>query len=171
MANTYALIQAQTLASTTTTITFSSIPTTYTDLVLKISARSAGATGLDNPNIKFNGDGSTSLYSITTLEGNGSTVTTGRNSSYSSITFNSEGTSYTSNTFALTELYIPSYNLTTNKPISSISTTENNATASYLDAQANLYAGTSGITSIALTGTSGGFVSGSSFYLYGIKNS
>ena len=38
-ANTYTLISSNVLASSAATVTFSSIPATYTDLVLRVSAR------------------------------------------------------------------------------------------------------------------------------------
>lgn len=56
MAITYSTIATTTLSSAASSITFSSIPNTYTDLVLIIST--LGATG-DYVSIRFNGDTST----------------------------------------------------------------------------------------------------------------
>ena len=80
-----------------------------------------------------------------------------------------EGTSATSNTFATAEIYIPSYRVSQHKQISMDSATENNATTAYRAVDAGLWRSTAAITSIELDGSN--FVSGSSFYLYGIKNS
>jgi hypothetical protein len=59
------------------------------------------------------------------------------------------------------------------KPIGIISNEEDNATEAYIAATAGLYRNTSAITSISIDSvtTSINLVSGSSFYLYGIKNS
>jgi hypothetical protein len=80
MANTYTLIESQVLGSSAASVTFSSIPATYTDLVLKVSVRSNRAAGFDNIDIRFNGD-SASNYSRTIISGNGEEVSSSRTSS------------------------------------------------------------------------------------------
>ena len=77
----------------------------------------------------------------------------------------------TNNTFANFEIYIPSYTAIQNKPSSAFGVAENNATSPiFIQVSAGLRSVTDAITSISLV-PSGNFVSGSSFYLYGIKNS
>jgi hypothetical protein len=79
----------------------------------------------------------------------------------------------TANTFSNSEIYIPSYTISQNKPISGFFVTENNSTAAdaaSINTAAQLWRNTAAITSITFTAGSN-FVSGSSFYLYGIKNS
>lgn len=68
MASTYTLISSSVLTVTTQSVTFSSIPQTYTDLVLRMSYRitAAGLFG-NNPAIRFNAD-ATSNYSYTNLD-------------------------------------------------------------------------------------------------------
>ena len=80
MANTYTLIEAQTLGSSAASVTFSSIPATYTDLIIKASTRSArsGSSG-DNVIIYLNGV--TTDMSFTYVEGSGAAASSGRNSS------------------------------------------------------------------------------------------
>jgi hypothetical protein len=79
MAFTYEMIQTATLVSSQASVTFSSIPSTYTDLVLVGSAQSA-ASGRDSIGIAVNGSGSP-IYSRTYLEANGTSVTSGRQNS------------------------------------------------------------------------------------------
>jgi len=75
MAQTYEAITTQTLVSNQTTITLSSIPQTYTDLV--IIANGASTSG-GSMHTKFNGD-TGSNYSCTFFYGDGSTTTGSRN--------------------------------------------------------------------------------------------
>lgn len=170
MANTYMLISSNTLVSNTTSVTFSSIPSTYTDLVLRISARSAEVATITSIELEFNGTASS--YSFTRLRGDGSAASSSRASSQTQLTVGTiPAASATSNTFGNIEVYIPSYTVSQNKPISSFNVGENNATAADIYTHAGLWSNTSAITSIVLDLGGYNFVSGSSFYLYGIKNS
>jgi len=76
MANTYTLIEAKTLGSNTANVTFSSIPQTYTDLLLKTSLRYTGSSA-DSVKMLFNN--SSSNYNFKYLEGNGSSASSGSN--------------------------------------------------------------------------------------------
>jgi hypothetical protein len=169
MANTYTLIQAQTLASAAATVTFSSIPATYTDLVLRLSARNNdGGGGVIR--IYFNGDTTASSgYSSTGLRGDGTSASSPRSTPASSYSIDTNAE--TANTFTSLEMYIPNYLATTSKQISVFNAMENNATAAKIEAFALLNQNTT-ISSINIF-TSGSLVFsvGSSFYLYGIKNS
>jgi hypothetical protein len=168
------LISSQTLASSAASVTFSSISATYTDLVLRISARADAAT--PTVYLNFNGDTSASgtLYSHTYIRGNGSTATSSRASSNTTVEIfggNNQST-YTANTFSNMEIYIPSYTTTTSKPMGIATVAEdNNTTANFVNATAGLYRNSTALSSILIASASGNFVSGSSFYLYGIKNS
>jgi hypothetical protein len=168
MANTYTLIESQVLGSSAASVTFSAIPATYTDLVLRVSARTdADDTSL----ITFNG--TTTGYSITRLNGNGATATSTRSSSAVSISARgmNNATGTTANTFSNAEVYIPSYTVSQNKPLSSFGTPEDNATNVFMSVGASLWQNAAAITSINLAAQGGNYVTGSSFYLYGIKNS
>jgi len=175
MPNTYSLISSNVLGSSAASVTFSSIPATFTDLVLRISARDTN-TGAIIAGTSFKFNGSTgSLYSITKLIGDGSSVTSSRRSSITSDEFYYPGSNagMSANTFGSVEIYIPSYTASQNKPFSTFGVTENNsATAgdTEIDAWANLYRDTAAISSIAINAYVT-FSAGSSFYLYGIKNS
>lgn len=169
MATTYTLISSNVLTGSAASVTFSSIPSTYTDLVLRISARTDRASfPEDYAKIEFNG--STSNLSSRILYGFGGS--SGSTNDGSMVYGAVNGGSSTSNTFGNAEYYIPSYTASQNKPISISSVTENNGTTAVIYEVAGLWSNTSAITSIKLLSYySANFVSGSSFYLYGIKNS
>lgn len=168
MAGTYKLISSTTLTGTQATVTFSSIPATYTDLVVRVSARTDFATLGATIYTTFNSDAGTN-YSFTTLFGTGSSAGSGSAVDNTYISLLGEGTSATSNTFSNAELYIPSYRVAQNKPMGTFQVYENNATENRIQAYANLWRNTAAITSISMTPSSGNFVTGSSFYLYGIE--
>lgn len=73
MSNDYELITTQTLGSNVAELTLTSIPTTYTDLVLTIS----GLDAVGSYDLRFNSDTGTN-YSTTLIFGNGSTATPAR---------------------------------------------------------------------------------------------
>jgi hypothetical protein len=79
--------------------------------------------------------------------------------------------SATASTFSNVEIYIPNYNSSVNKVASAIVAHENNNSAAYTSANAFLRSVTDAITSVDLVSASGNYVSGTSFFLYGIKNS
>ena len=170
MANTYELISSNIVGSGgAASVTFSSIPSTYTDLKLVYSARSdrAGQTA-ELLAISFNG--TTTNYTRRVLEGTGSSVGSYADPirSFGIVT----ASSATSNTFSNGEIYIPNYLSSNYKSYSGDGSAENNATSANLDLDANIWNNTAAITSIAITTyNSNNFVQYSSFYLYGIKNS
>jgi len=165
---TYTLISSNVLASSAASVTFSSIPATYTDLVLRISARSATASATDQLVLTFNSD-SGANYSITRLYGNGATAVSSSSTVMLAGIINASTT--TASTFSNTEIYIPNYLSKTSKPMSTFSAQENNTTTGIDNVNAMLYRNTSALTSIVITNTSAtNFDIGSSFYLYGISN-
>lgn len=165
------LISSQTLTSGALTVTFSSIPQTYTDLELRISARKVSPAGQNTDFlIRFNSD-TTTLYSTTRITGNGATAASDRQSAVSAqvLTDMIPGSASTANTFGTLAMYIPNYTSTGNKPASAFGANENNTTTAYILGHAGLYRGTSGISSIDITTSSQNYEVGSSFYLYGIS--
>jgi hypothetical protein len=146
------------------------IPTTYTDLVILTSFRSAG-TNAEDVYLQFNGD-TGSNYSFRRLYGAGSgsgqsdgvsgAATAGRAS-------RATGGSYTSNTFSNDSIYIPNYRSSLAKTITIDTVEENNATASYQMVYATSWSGTTPIISIKLQILSGqNFAQNSSVSLYGV---
>ena len=175
MANTYTLISSNVLSSSAASVTFSAIPSTYTDLVLRVSAReNAGGQYPNALNLTFNGS-SASNYSITHLYADTSTPSSNRYSNQPAAYINGavNGSTSTADTFSSVELYIPSYTTTQNKTFSASIVTERNSASNLLwniGVAAGLRSVTDAITSITLDcGASLGV--GSSFYIYGIKNS
>ena len=172
MATTYTLISSNVLSGSAASVTFSSIPSTYTDLVLKTSARCDYAYIFDGLVLQLNSDTGAN-YSYTILRGSGSAGSSASGSAQTTARVGYvDGSTSTANTFNSGEIYIPSYLSSNKKPFGTFALQEDNASAAYMEANANLWQGTSAITSITLkTGNAANFVSGSSFYLYGIKNS
>ena len=166
MANTYTLIEAKTLGTTTASVTFSSIHATYTDLCLFISARDndGGATGAFST-FEFNGSIAPSgVY----IFGNGSAASS--NTVHKAPLENGGGS--TANTFSNSSTYIPNYaNTSYNKSYSVDGVVETNGTEAYQLLVAGLIGTNDAITSIKVTPGTGSFVQYSTFYLYGIKNS
>jgi hypothetical protein len=168
MPNTYTLIASSTVGSGgAASIDFTSIPSTYTDLQLVVSARSNRAATNDGITIAFNG--STANFTSRYLLGDGSTASSGTSTNYAGVL---NGGSSTASTFGNTSIYIPNYAGSTNKSVSTDSIFENNGTIGYDQLTALLWSITSAITSISLTSsTSSTLVQYSTAYLYGIKNS
>ena len=169
MANTFELISAVTVGSGgASSIDFTSIPSTYTDLCLKVSVRSSVAAVYDNLLVKIN--------SVTTSQSNRSIlgVGSGTPSSVSDTPIYGlmvVGANATSTTFSNVDIYIPNYaSSTTNKSLSIDGVTENNATAAGATLIAGLYASNTAVSSIVLAPNSGTFSQYSTAYLYGVKN-
>lgn len=176
---TFTALAKTVLTGSQATITFSGISNVYKDLVLLCSIRGDGSSDFGiQPNITVNGS-STSDYSRIRLEGyanGGAAATASDNSTGGSavggMAFPNAAASSTTNTFGTLEIYIPNYAGSTNKVFSVTSAREVNATTWYnLRTIAALRSNTAAITSIEIAGGGQNFVSGSSFYLYGIKNS
>ena len=177
MANpTMTLISSQTVgAGGVASVTFSSIPATYTDLVVKVSVRNNN-TGM---RVQFNSD-TAANYSWRRLDANGASAFSDSNATFGSpyntfLYFSMQSTTTdTANTFSNGEMYVPNYTGSTQKSAFFDSVAENNATTAYMAMQAGLWTGTAAITTVTLspdTGTSPAFSANSTFYLYGIKNS
>lgn len=171
MANTYTLIASNTLSSSAASVTFSSIPATYTDLAIRFSARTDRSdAAVDVVDLGVNGVYATNLSGIR-LRGTGSAGSSNTFTSASYYTV-ATGNFATSNTFGNSELYIPSYTASQNKPILGFGTNEDNSTAATIQVAAGLWSNTAAITQLNLRPNAGSnFLSGSSFFLYGIKNS
>jgi hypothetical protein len=162
------LIQHQELGSAQASLTFSSIPQSFTDLYLVVSARlsSANSEGLF---VEFNG--STSGYSARDLYGTGSSAASSTNpyGITSKLFIGSQASSaQTSSTFNSTSVYLPNYTSSNAKSVSAENVMETNATATNMDVLAGLWTGTSAITSIVLTSNNGNLVQHTSATLYGI---
>jgi hypothetical protein len=179
------LMAAYNLIATTTvgsggasTISFASIPQTFTDLKVVLSARStAGASVAYSIFMKMN-NLTTSIYSQKALEGSGSG---GACSSFAQSGVDTtvragitNGTGSTASVFSSTEIYIPNYTGSNQKSVSIETVTETNANTIYANLIAYLVASTAAITDLTFSTEPLGAVSFaqySSASIYGIKNS
>ena len=169
MPNTFELISSYTATGSVSSIDFTSIPSTYTDLCLVMSMRnSRSGQTLQEAFITFNG--SSSGYSERILRGSGSAVIS---SSASGSSFNLNGfpaAASTSSTFGNAAIYIPNYAGSAYKSASAEFITENNATEAYAYMSALLWSNTAAITSISLSAGAYSWLTYSTAYLYGVKN-
>jgi hypothetical protein len=146
---------------------FTSIPSTFTDLVIKISGRSA-STAILNYTLKFNGLATN--FSARNLFGAGSgTPSSGTQTTNDAFAL-AQPNGYTANTFDNLEIYISNYAGSTNKSFSLDGVTENNATTAYSIIQAGLWSNSSAITSISIFTTGFNMLQHSTAYLYGVSN-
>ena len=163
---TYKPLQSVVLTSATSIVTFSGIDQGYTDLVLLISGQATSASS--NVRMTFNGDSTSTLYSTTFLDGDGSSVTSSRSSSAS---FATGGYIPTSN-YDICKIDINGYsNSSTNKTSLVRAAAPNRGLSSAI---VNLWRNTAPITSISFeiygSGAYRNWVAGSTFDLYGIKS-
>jgi len=140
-----------------TQLLMSSIPSTYTDLVLIMAG---GLNASNNCYIQFNGD-TASNYSYTYIFGDGTSASSSRGSSTAQSVLNYIGTGQ-----SVTTISINNYsNSTTYKTALS----RGNDTTTGTMASVVLWRNTAAISSITLkAGPSGTFNSGTTFTLYGI---
>ena len=166
MATTYTLISSVTVGSGgAANIEFTSIPQTYTDLIIKSSVRGTLSADVVSLDISFNS--STSTFSQKYLVSNAGGAFTGSQARW--VTYTDGGTA-TANTFSNDEIYIPNYASNNYKSFSSDSVEEQNGATAYMGLFAGLWSTTSPITSITLTPASGNITQNSTAYLYGISN-
>jgi len=159
-ANTYTQIASTTLGSATASVTFSSIAGTYTDLVLVINAGNSSGSVADTY-MRLNSD-SASNYSSTYMYGNGTSAASGRNSSQ---VWASAGYPLEATLISTLISHFQNYaNTTTNKTI----LTRGNGTTTMVHSMVSLWRSTAAISTIYLQPSSGNFLSGSTFNLYGI---
>ena len=163
MASTYTPIATTTTSGSASTYTFSSIPSTYTDLILVVSGtNSSGST--EDLMVRYNGDSATN-YSRTFLEQNSSSSSSGRTSNQ---------------TYAIIGGYIPpgrnfvsifqflNYSNTTTYK-TSLSRANESGTSYALYATVGLWRSTSAINSVQVFWPSAGnFGNGTTMTLYGI---
>lgn len=159
--NTYTPIATQTLGSSASSITFSSISGSYTDLVLIANPHmTAAATAYLY--LQFNGDTATN-YSVELLKGNGTTATAVNRSGETQIR-TAEG-AYMEDVYSTVILNIMNYaNATTNKTV----ITRTSHAPLGVELSVGMWRSTAAITSVLLKPHTGSFDIGSTFTLYGI---
>jgi hypothetical protein len=164
---TYEPIATNTLGSAAASITFSSIPATYTDLRIVLVSSATYADVRTTLGYRFNGDSSTN-YSFTRVRTDGSTreSQTAANVSYQSLGYAPANS--TSNK-GLHTIDVFSYAGSTYKTSLATASADQNSQGNF-QREINLWRSTSGITSVVLFDINGSnFVTGTIATLYGIK--
>lgn len=156
MPTTYEPIATTTFGGSATSYTFTSIPSTYTDLVLVANVKN---TSFEVFNLQFNGN-TNNVYSWTTLQGNGTSITSGRTSPNNAVNIGLRR-----NGMALNIFHINNYsNTTTYKTILAV----NSAVDSQIRLHTGLWQSTQAIDTIRV-GAGNSFTAGTMMTLYGIK--
>lgn len=158
--STYEPIATHTLGSAQASYTFTTIPSTYTDLRLVING---GVTASPDPAVmRFNGDASTN-YSATLLRGNGTSAISAQatNSSYIDWIGYFGGLSGSSVSISDIQNY---KNTTTFKTVIS----RGNVAANFVNATVGLWRSTAAISSMTILSQGSTFLAGTTFTLYGI---
>lgn len=153
---TYEPIATTTVTSNTSTVTFSSIPSTYTDLVVIANTTLSAGVGFG---MYFNSD-TASNYSFIYFYGDGSTAAAGSNQNTTRINIGNGNTTYSTY-----KAHIQNYsNTTTFKSVISNGGIGNEIAIAF----AGMWRSTSAINSITFQPASGTINAGTMFTLYGI---
>ena len=170
MANTYKLISSVTVGSGgAASIDFTSIPQTYTDLAVYISARGADSSARDYIMASINGV--TTNRSWKWVAGYDSNVVTSSNSTNGTLAPVPCNTA-TANTFGNIWAYFPNYTSSNYKSYSADGVSENNSSTTWMNfILGGLWSSTAAITSLSFNVNTGNLMQHSTAYLYGINNS
>lgn len=158
MPATYEPIASTTLGSATSNITFSSIPGTYTDLVLVLDGSFSVTSNLY---VDFNG-GAANEYSTTDIRGSGSAVSSGRTSNQMQLRFNQAAIT----TKATWIIEVMSYTSAMNKTI----LCRYGSAGAALERSVGLWRQSATLTSIKVYPAGGNLNAGFTASLYGIKS-
>ena len=165
---TYTPLATVTLGTTAASVTFSSIPATYRDLILVCSLRATVSNQLAL--FRVNGDsGSNYSYVSLTGRGNDTAVSLSGTGTAAYATLDASPASAT-NAQTLSTIQFMDYSATDKHKTFLSRAGGVSATFNATEALAQRWANTSAITSIVFSMTSGSFVSGATFALYGIAN-
>lgn len=162
MAATYEPIQTQTLSSTSTLVTFSSIPATYTDLF--VACQIQRTSGTLSTRITLNNDTS-ALYSYTRFSAySASAIASDRLSGQTNFQPWFNGAVFTA--ISILDFHLMNYTSTTINKTALFSAAEGSGERTITT---GLYASTSAINRIDFTAATNSFAIGCTFTLYGIK--
>lgn len=165
MATTYEPIATATAASNGTAFTFSSIPSTYTDLRVVLSG--TAVTNTATPRMQLNSDTATN-YSVTNLYGTGTAAGTTKNNSTAYYINGNDNTGMSSTIPSLITVDIFSYAGSTYKSILSTSSDDINAAGGGVCRNVGTWRSTSAISTVYLF-VSNGYKIGTTATIYGIK--
>jgi len=171
----YELISTSTVGATAvSSIDFTSISSTYTDLLVVHSLRTTltgGPYHFDDCALRFNGDTGNNYNRLVLRTREGSTGSGQNISSSFIVLYESDAADATANSFGSGQVYITNYASAEHKSVDVMGGSEsNNATQVQYGFASGLWKSTSAITSIKLYSQNGAnFVQYSSASLYGIK--
>lgn len=175
MANpTYILITSTKLTSTANSVTFSSIPQTYTDLEIRMNVRQFQANSGSPLYPQVNGDASSTSYASCYWDFQSSASSQHANSNY--ITQMTDGAA-TANAYSYIKFYFPNYtNATRNKPYlyTAYYGRASGGGFTYSNDGSVFRDNVAAVTSLTFPAYNSGtqfFAIGSLFELYGINNS
>jgi hypothetical protein len=157
---TYTQINSLTLAAASTSVTFSSIPQNFRDLVLLINADGTSQTELY---VRMNGD-TGSTYIAVRMQGSGTTNASTTYSGTGGMRLNGNGDIMTNFSFNAV-IQLLDYSATDKHKTLLSRTSSSNG----VDANAGRWPSTSAITSVTSYPAAGSFDIGSTFTLYGIE--
>jgi hypothetical protein len=172
-AGSYELISTTLLGGNQSSVTFSSIVSTYSHLQIRMSVKSDRAFAFDNMQMRFNSD-SGSNYASHWLYSNNSTIVPDYESSTNRIIVaRVPDAAANANEFGASVIDIADYKSTTkNKVIKSLYGSNTSTSYPYSGMHTGAWFSTAAITSITLLPVSGtNFTANSRFSLYGIKGS
>ena len=159
------LIETRTLGTAQASIEFTSIPQTFTDLLVLVSARSTGTADSGGAFCELRPNSSTSGITARALRGLGSGT---QSTTETILLIRINPSDYTASTFSNSSVYIPNYAGATNKSFSIDAVIENNATVAQQQILAGLWSNTAPITSFLLVPGSGNFAADTMVSLYGV---
>jgi len=170
MALTYKLIASTITTTNTGPVSFSSIPATYTDLVLKVMTRSAASAQSETVWVQLNDDVSITQYQYSRAFSSNSSVTKdGSGFSNAQWFASSIANSNMANLFTAWEIYIPEYaNTAFQKQASAEVSWPSNNSSNDQEFFGYAWNSNAAINKITIKYNGPNFVAGSSFYLYGI---
>ena len=157
---TYTPIATTTLGSAVASYTFSSIPSTYTDLFVVVNgAATSGSTS--NITLQYNGDTTSGLYSATRVLGDGTSASSARSS----------GANYAQIGDTSTDRFVCTVNIMNYLSTSVYKTALSRSNSqSYLSAYVSLWRNTNAITSITIGMSGQSLAAGTTLSLYGIAS-
>lgn len=168
MPGSYDSIASTTLSSTTASVTFSSIPSTYSHLQIRISSRSSFAfASMFDSYLAFNGDNTYSGYKDHILYGNGASPTTVTASSYN-LSYTTPGPTQTASVYNGVVIDILDYANTNKYKVAKFLGGADLNGSGNIVVGSILWPNTAAINQITLS-CDGSFITGSSFALYGVN--
>jgi hypothetical protein len=168
VSNTYQAIATTTLGSAAASYTFSSIPQTYTDLILIYQTRISTQNSYLDVCAQANGDTGTN-YSYTSLTGSGTAAQSHRASNTGSFIFDDNGAPWNAQ-WAIGRVNFMNYSNTTTYKTAISRTDQGGGTSGGTDAVVNLWRNTAAISSLKIYLNGGSLLldAGTTLTLYGI---